>query len=49
MSLTMAHGVVYFMMSYKVRATVVQVGQICGSGLTNIEVAPQSNLFYGRI
>jgi hypothetical protein len=43
------HGAVYFLMSYRVRAVVEKVGQVRGSGLTNVEVAPQCNLFYGRL
>jgi hypothetical protein len=43
------HGAVYFLMSYRVGAAVEKVGQVRGSGLTNVEVAPQCNLFYGRL
>jgi hypothetical protein len=41
------HGAVYFLMLYKVQATVVQVGQVRGSGLTNVEVAPKVIYFMG--
>jgi hypothetical protein len=43
------HGAVYFLMSYRVGVAVEKVGQVRGSGLTNVEVAPQCNLFYGRL